>query len=120
MSQHDSSYSKYLTENNNFFYDEKSAKKSSLSKFDDDLFNEEDSKAPEGSIRVKRTSEPEDWQILVNNEDYLLLKGTRFAAKEREFLRTPEGLIFVINGAKAGWKSVSEFKRRIQIPQGVQ
>jgi hypothetical protein len=108
----ENSYDKY-TENDQFFYDEN--KKGSFLKQDSELYNDEDN-IPGTAIRVKRISQPpkEDWQIFLNNEEILLLRGTRFTAKEREFLRSIDGTRFIIEGAKQGWKSVSEFKRQLE------
>jgi hypothetical protein len=115
MNGHDHSYDKYLTENDQFFYDENDGRKGAFLKQDSELYNEEDD-FPGKSVHVKRISQPpkEDWQIFVDSEKYLLLRGTRFTAKERAFLRTVEGTLFIIKGAKQGWKSVSEFKRQLK------
>jgi len=114
MSVKDNSYSKYLTENDNFFYDEKTAKKSSLSKQDSELFNEEDY-VPGKSVRVKVSDD--GWQVLIDGDEFLMLRSSRFSAKERKFLETPDGLKFVIAGINSGWNSVSEFKRQIRVPK---
>ena len=112
----DNSYSKYLTENDNFFYDEKSSKGSSFLKQDTELFDEETAATPAQMVRVKRVdSDKDEWQVFVDDKKHLLIRGSRFSAKEREYLRSPEGLMFIINGVKSGWKSVSEFKRQIKI-----
>lgn len=105
---------KYLNENDQFFYDEHNHKKGSFLKQDSELFNDEDN-IPGSSVHVKRTSHPkEDWQILINNKEALIIRGTRFTSKEREFLRSANGMLFIINGTKKGWKTVSEFKRQLQ------
>lgn len=108
------SYDKYLNENDQFFYDENSSKNGFL-KQDSELFNEEDY-VPGSLVRVKRVckNSAEDWKILIDNKEVLILKGTRFTAKEREYLRSAKGVLFVINGIKSGWNSVSEFKRQIK------
>jgi hypothetical protein len=115
MNGHENSYDKYLVENDQFFYDEQNSKKGAFLKQDSELYNEEDD-VPGGSVQVKRISQPpkEDWQIYINSKEYLLLRGTRFTAKEREFLRSVEGTLFIVQGAKQGWKSVSEFKRQLK------
>lgn len=107
-------YDKYGIENDQFFYDESTSKSNSL-KYDSELFNDEDY-VPGDIINVKRISklDVEDWQILLNNKEILLLKGTRFSAGEKKFLRTIQGINFIIDGIKQGWKSVSEFKRQIK------
>ena len=115
MTGHENSYDKYLTENDQFFYDEQNNKKGSFLKQDSELFNEDDD-IPGQSIQVKRISYPpkEDWKVLINDKEHLLLRGTRFTSKEREFLRSVEGTLFIVHGTKQGWKSVSEFKRQLK------
>jgi len=113
MNGYENSYDKYLVENDNFFYDEQSSKKSIGLRQDTELFKEDDD-VPGASIRVARKSDPEDWAIIVNGEEKLVLKGSRFTAKEREFLRTPPGILFVMDGFRSGWDSVAEFKRQLK------
>lgn len=109
----DNSY-KYLEEEQ-FSYDEKTGKKGSFIKQDSEFFNDEDY-VPGRSVRVKRiaTNSTEDWKVFVNEEEFIILKGIRFTAPEREFFRKTEGVMFIINGIKSGWKSISEFKRQMQ------
>jgi len=111
----DHSYNKYA-DDDQFVYDEKGGKKGSFIKQDSEFFNDEDY-VPGKSVRVKRisTNSHEDWRVFVNEQEALVLKGIRFTAKEREFLRTTEGVMFIISGIKSGWKSVSEFKRQLQV-----
>ncbi|MCK9567835.1 hypothetical protein M0R72_02645 [Candidatus Pacearchaeota archaeon] len=110
----DHSYHKYSDDQ--FAYDEKGGKKGSFIKQDSEFFNDEDY-VPGKSVRVKRisTSSHEDWRVFINEQEIIVLKGIRFTSKEREFLRTTEGVMFIINGIKSGWKSVSEFKRQLQV-----
>lgn len=111
MNGHENSYDKYLVENDQFFYDEQSNKKGAFLKQDSELYNE-DEDLPGSSVRIKKNGS--DWQIYVNNEEFLLLKGSRFTVGERMFLCSPTGVQFLLEGAKLGWKSVSEFKRQIK------
>jgi len=112
MNNHENSYNKYI-ENDQFFYDESASKKGFILKQDTELFNEEDY-IPGKSIQVKRIAEPEDWKVLVNGKEHFFLKGSRFTTREREFLRTAKGILFIVDGVKQGWKSVSEFKRQMK------
>ena len=109
----ETSYNKYLDDQ--FAYDEKGGKKGFFTKHDSEFFNDEDY-VPGKSIRVRRISNnsKEDWKIFMDEVEVLVLKGIRFTAKERGYLRTTNGVMFVINGIKDGWKSVSEFKRQLQ------
>jgi hypothetical protein len=80
-----------------------------------ELFNE-DSHIPHQVISVKRVefSKTEDWEIKADQKAVMILKGVRFTAKEKKFLRTVDGIKFVIEGYKSGWNNVSEFKRNIK------
>lgn len=105
---------KYIDEDQ-FVYDEKTGKKGSLIKQDTEFFNDEDY-LPGKLVHVKRiaSNSVEDWKIFIDKQEVLTLKGSRFSTQEKNFLRTSKGLLFVIDGVKKGWSSVSEFKRQLQ------
>lgn len=111
MTGYENSYDKYLVENDQFFYDENNSSKGSFLKQDLELYNEEDD-IPGASVQVKRIDS--DCVVFVNGEESLTLKSSRFTAKERDWLQTAPGFQFMIEGAKQGWKSVSEFKRQLK------
>ena len=105
---------KYINEQDEFFVDEDKAKH--LSKQDNELFNE-NSYVVHDMVGIKRNSLPhdgEEWEILLNKKPVLVLKGIRFSKKEREFFRKPDGMKFLIDGYKQGWKTASEFKKQIK------
>jgi hypothetical protein len=104
-------YDKYI-ESNEFLYDESSGQKTSLRQ-DNELFNDSDN-IPGSVVRVKRTNkDSENWTIFKDGKEFLVLKGQRFSAKEKEFLRTSSGVLFIINGIKSGLKTIADFKREI-------
>jgi hypothetical protein len=107
-------YNKY-TEDDQFSYGEKDGKKTFI-KQDSEFFLDENN-VPGTLVRVKRvaTKSKENWVVFVNKEEFLVLRGIRFTSSERNFLRTIKGNEFIISGIKNGWKSVSEFKRRIEL-----
>jgi hypothetical protein len=100
-----------------FFFDENTFPKGSSLRHDHELFDDDDDIITK-LINVKMVTfgngKNEDWEILVNGKLALVLKGVRFTVRERKFLKTPQGMLFIIKGYKSGWKSVSEFKRQIQ------
>jgi hypothetical protein len=112
MNEHEQSYDKYLIENDQFFYDEQNNKKGAFLKQESELFNEEEAAIPGASVRARLVDG--DWSVLVNGEEFLVLKGSRFTAAERKFLCTKEGVQFIVAGVKQGWNSVSEFKRQLK------
>ena len=114
MKGSENTYNKY-SDDDQFVYDEKVGKKGSFIKQDSEFFNDEDY-IPGNSVRVKRVANNshEDWKVFINKDETLVLKGIRFTSSEREFLRTTDGVMFIINGIKSGWKSVSEFKRQLK------
>jgi hypothetical protein len=90
--------------------------KYNLSKFEYDLYHEEDDKA-EKVIRVKRVSMPnkgEKWKISEDNKVMFVLEGTKLNNKEKDFLRTPEGVNFLIAQYKQGIKSFNSLKNEIK------
>lgn len=90
--------------------------KYSLSKFEYDLYHEEDDKA-EKVIRVKRVSMPnkgEKWKIFEDNKVMFTVEGTKLNNKEKDFLRTIDGVNFLITQYKAGIKSFNALKNEIK------
>lgn len=87
-----------------------------LLKADNELFNEEANKASKvtSAKRVRLPRNGEDWQILENNKVVLLLKGTRFTNPEKKFLRTIDGMKFLVAEYKAGSKSVVKLKEKLK------
>lgn len=90
--------------------------KYNLSKFEYDLYHEEDDKA-EKVIRVKRFSMPnkgEKWKIFEDNKAMFVVEGTKLTNKEKEFLRTVDGVNFLIAQYKDGIKSFNSLKNEIK------
>lgn len=86
--------------------------KQNLSKFEYDLYHEEDDKT-EKVIRVKRTgsiNKGERWKIFADAKLILTIDGDKISKKEKEFLRTVQGVSFVIRQAKVGIKSFNKLK----------
>lgn len=83
---------------------------------DNELFNEEANIALP-IINVKRVKLPrngEDWEVIENGQVVLTLKGTRFTNPEKTFLRTVEGMQFLMAQYKSGKKSVVKIKEEIK------
>jgi SMC interacting uncharacterized protein involved in chromosome segregation len=90
--------------------------KYNLSKFEYDLYHEEDDVA-EKVIRVKRVSMPnkgEKWKIMTDNKVTFIIEGSKLGKKEREFLNTVDGFNFMLKQAKAGIKSFNALKNEIK------
>jgi hypothetical protein len=83
---------------------------------DSDLFDD-NSDVSQAVIRVRRVKLPksgEDWEILEDDKIVLTIKGARFTASERGFLRTVDGIKFLMEGYKVGIKSVAKFKAALK------
>jgi len=83
---------------------------------DTELFKDEDNIA-HNIISVRLVDLPnngEDWEITDNNRVVVVLRGIRFTKKEKEFLRSAKGFLFIINGYKQGWRAVSQFKKKLR------
>lgn len=90
--------------------------KYNLSKFEYDLYHEEDDKA-EKVIRVKRVAMPnkgEKWKIFEDNKVMFVVEGTKLTNKEKDFLRTVDGVNFLITQYKQGIKSFNSLKNEIK------
>jgi hypothetical protein len=92
------------------------ALKGNLSKFEYDLYHEEDDIA-EKVIRVKRVSMPnkgEKWKVMHDTKVIFTVESTKISKKEREFLQTIEGFNFILSQAKTGIKSLNSFKTALK------
>lgn len=90
--------------------------KYNISKFEHDLYHEEDD-VSEKVIRVKRVSLPnkgEKWKIVENNNVVFIVEGAKLGKKEKEFLRTIDGVNFLIEQQKLGIKSFNSLKKEIK------
>lgn len=90
--------------------------KFNLSKFDFDLYHEEDDIA-EKVYRVKRVSMPnkgEKWKIMIDNKVVFVIEGNKLSKKEREFLVTVDGFSFILAQAKLGIKSLNSFRTELK------
>lgn len=90
--------------------------KYNLSKFEYDLYHEEDDVA-EKVIRVKRISMPnkgEKWKIFEDNKVMFIVEGSKLNNKEKEFLRSADGVNFLIAQYKQGIKSFNSLKNEIK------
>jgi hypothetical protein len=90
--------------------------KCNLSKFEYDLYHEEDDIA-EKVIRVKRMSMPnkgEKWKVMNDNKIVFTIESNKVSKKERDFLQTIEGFNFILCQAKVGIKSLNSFKNELK------
>jgi hypothetical protein len=86
--------------------------KHSFSKFEFDLYHEEDD-ISEKVIRVKKVSMPnkgEKWKVFENNKILHVIDGSKLTKKERDFLKSVDGAIWFLEKAKIGIKSFNSFK----------
>lgn len=87
-----------------------------LSKFEGDLFKEEDDKI-EKIYRVKRVSMPNKgikWKFFEDNKNTFTLEGSKLTNKEREYLQTVDGINFLIAQFKAGISSFNFLKKELK------
>jgi hypothetical protein len=89
-----------------------------LSKFEYDLYHEEDD-IPLPIIRVKHFGSPsrgaERWKVFADNKLVLTVEGSKFNKQERAFLRGLDGINFLISCYKLGIKSFSAIKKEIKM-----
>lgn len=90
--------------------------KYNLNKFEFDLFHEEKS-IPQKVLRVKRISLPnkgEKWKIFEDTKAVFTVEGSKLTNKEKDFLRTVDGINFLLSQYKEGIKSFNALKQEIK------
>lgn len=90
--------------------------KYNLSKFEFDLYDEESNK-PHKVVRVKRFSSSnkvEKWKIFEDNKIMFIIDGDKLGNKEKSFLRTVDGINFLLTQYKSGIKSFNSLKNEIK------
>ena len=87
------------------------------SKFDYELFNEEFAAIVHPCAQVKRVGLPnkgEKWKFFENSKQFFVLEGTKLTKKEREFLRTVEGIQLLLKCGKHGVKNFTQIHKIIK------
>ena len=93
--------------------------KHSFSKFEFDLYHEEDD-ISEKVIRVKKVSMPnkgEKWKVMNDNKVIFTIESSKISKSEREYLQTIPGFNFILSQAKIGIKSLNSF--RIELKKAI-
>ena len=88
----------------------------SLSKMENEFFDEEKQKNKADVLRVKFVSSKkhgDSWNVYSNSALLTEIKSYRLNKKEKSFLESPEGISFILKCAKDGLRSVVEFKEKI-------
>ena len=89
--------------------------KYNLSKFEYDLYHEEDD-ISQSIIRVKRfdTVAGERWKIFENGKEKFVVEGFKLTKKQKTYLRSVDGVNFMINLFKNGIRSFNHFKTELK------
>jgi hypothetical protein len=90
--------------------------KHTLNKFEYDLYHEEDDVAFK-VIRIKHINLPnkgDKWKIMEDNKPVFIVEGSKLTNKEKDFLKTVDGVNFLINQFKTGIKSLNSLKIEIK------
>jgi hypothetical protein len=84
-------------------------------KTDNELFKDEDY-IPQKLIQIKRSNKKniEEWKILEDSKVAMLIPATRLNNKQKEYFRSAEGFLYLIEGYKKGWRAVNKFKKGIK------
>lgn len=100
----------------NLSEDFKDGSKHTLNKFEYDLYHEEDDLAFK-VIRVKHINLPnkgDKWKIMEDNKNIFIIEGSKLTKKEKDFLKTVDGMNFLIKESKLGIKSINYLKIEIK------
>ena len=98
------------------FETKESINKTSLNKYDYDLFNEE-ADVVERVVRIKRfcsAKSTEKWKVFENTKILFIIEGNKLTKKEKEFLRTINGVNWLIAQSKDGADSFNYIKKELK------
>lgn len=87
-----------------------------LSKYEYDLYHDEDNIVNK-VIRVKKfgnSNKGEKWKIFEDQKVVLTLEGVKFTKKEKTYLYSVDGINFLINQYKNGFKSINAIKKNMK------
>lgn len=97
--------------------DNKKVNLHSSNKFEHELYHVEDN-VVEKIFRVKRiaaiTSNAEKWKIFEDDKVTWIIDGKKLSKKEKEFIRTIDGVNFLITECKKGIKSFNYLKTELK------
>lgn len=85
----------------------------SLSKAENEFFDEEKQKNKTNILRIKYISSQKNgdsWNVYLNDDLLTEIKAYRLNKKEKKFLESPEGISILLTYAKKGVRSVADFK----------
>ena len=85
-------------------------------RLDSELFKDEDYVRTK-CVNVKRVKLPKDgenWEVLEDGKVVLTLNGIKFSNKDRAWFKTIDGIKFIMDGYKKGWRTVSKFKQELK------
>jgi hypothetical protein len=83
------------------------------SKSDIELFKEEDN-VVHTLINVKYYKTKDEWRVFENKKEVLIIPASVLNKKQREFLKTINGIRFLIDRWKGGIKSLNGLKRELK------
>lgn len=101
----------------NYGDDFKEPNKHIYSKFEYDLYHDEDNVIMP-VVRVKHINLPnkcEKWKIIENDKTVFVIEGIKLLKKERRFLQTLDGVNFLIAQYKKGIKSFHSLRKEMKI-----
>jgi hypothetical protein len=87
-----------------------------LSKFEFDLYDEEQDKVNK-VIRIKRVKLPkegESWKIIEDSKTILLIEGVKLSKKEKAFIKTPEGINYLLKIYKTGANNIIKIRAELK------
>jgi hypothetical protein len=100
----------------NLSEDFREGSKNTLNKYEYDLYHEEDDVAFK-VIRIKHINLPnkgDKWKVFEDNKNIFTIEGSKLTNKEKSFLKTVDGMNFLINQSKLGIKSINYLKIEIK------
>jgi hypothetical protein len=99
--------------NDSFDVREYQGQKTNINRFDYDLFDDKKN-IVQDIFRVKRSATPkkgERWKIIKNDEVILEFNSERFTNKECEYLRSVDGVNWILKHCKSDFNSIKNISK---------
>lgn len=102
-----------INNSDEYTLDESSA--NNIFKTENELFKDEDNiKFKMISVKRRANRNGENWDLCEDGKSVLKIPGDKLTSKEREYLRTIDGVKYLIQGYKDGWRSFNKFKQGLK------
>ena len=103
-----------------YVYDDELSDNKSSSPFfslkkDNDLYDEEEGSKKNSVFKIKRSTKKEEiWEVMKDDDSVFSLNAKHFNLRQRAFLRSYEGFLFLMEEYNKGNRSVAKIRKSLK------